>query len=361
MKRILMTFFVLLLVFTSVIQAQDKPKVFINTNSTVGIFIAVNSGFSQFANIARNLGYTVDHGLHPSIKPEYLEGIDVYILAAPPYFLQNSEKVALRQFIRAGGTLILMGWYTEYNESSFAQEFGIQFDDYAITPQKGYIAANSSIEGPNNVVSTYHKGRRAITITNASKAKPLVYLEDGTLVAAEGIGSYVGKGKFLAMNCIDSWAKQYVGGSIELEDNVNFVKNVLEYCRGSQDLAVTFVKPKGVKPEPGDNVKLVVKVKNLGTRTSEATKLSFYLTDDGLLEDAGEFVTPSEVIKRLTTINVPGITAGSVKRIVTTGKIPSWVAPGEYILMAEVDPNNTSGDSDITNNVKTAKKKLIVK
>ena len=361
MKRFMLLTFVLLLIFTAAMQAQDKPKIFINTNSTIGQFIAVNTGFAQFANIARNLGYTVDHGLHPSIKPEYLEGVDVYVLSSPTYSLLNSEKVALRQFIRGGGTVIVLAWVVNFNLSSFTEEFGIMLGAYGYVVQNGYIVTGASIDGPNEVKDTYHVARREIEITDLSKADALVKVDDGTIVGAEAKGPAVGKGKLLVFTCVDSWANKTVGGCIETNDNAMMVKNVLDYCKGKQDLAVTFVKPKGVKPEPGDDVKLVVKVKNLGSKTSSKTKLAFYITDNGLLEDPAGDTSPSEVIKRLAVISMPEIAPGKVKRIITRGKVPSWVAPGEYILLAEVDPNNSSGDSDITNNVKAAKKALIVK
>lgn len=359
MKKTFIILFLVIFICSSLSMAQDKPKIFINTNSTVGIFVAVNSGFSQFANIARNLGYTVDHGLHPSIKPEYLEGIDVYILISPPYFLQNSEKVALRQFMRAGGTLILMGWWSLYNEDSLALEYGIEFEDYQIVLTYGAPVAGSPLALPNEVNRTYHKGRRALTVTSPNKAKILAELDDGTAFAAESLSPNVGKGRFLVLNCVDVFAKQYVGGSIELEDNINFTKNLLEYCKGSQDLTVTFVKPKGKKPYPGDDITLIAKVKNLGDRTSEETKLTFYLTDDGLLDETS--ASPAEVIKKMVTITVPAIEPGITRKLAAKGKVPSFVSPGSYYLVAEVDPDGTSGDAKPENNVKVAKKKLVVK
>lgn len=42
------------------------------------------------------------------------------------------------------------------------------------------------------------------------------------------------------------------------------------------------------------------------------------------------------------------------------GKTAHWLSPSSYTLVAQVDPDGTSNDSDTSNNVKASKKVMLV-
>ena len=351
----------LILIFVSLfscgsIFAQDKPLIFINTNSFAAGVITENTGAATFHSLARGAGFRTSHGYHPQIDDETLANIDVYIWPVPQPFILDEEKAALRRFVRAGGVLIVMGWAIGGNEDSFLQEFGMQFMEFKSYNNYGYVPAASSLAGPNEIDRTFHVGYKRIRIIDKSKAKAIGYTDNGAIHTAEAIGKTIGKGKILVCNSLGMFIDENKGGVIHKADNINFIKNLLEYCKGSIDLGVIFAKPRGKNLFPGDQLTLIAKVKNFGSVASGTTKLTFYLTDDGSLDEP----SPSATISKLKTITVDPITPLKKKKLSVNAKLPSWVGPGTYYLVAEVDPEGKCNDTNVNNNILVAKKKLVV-
>lgn len=358
MKKIFCGLLLVLILFAGQITAQDKPLIFINTNSFAAGVITENTGASKFFSLARAAGFRINHGYHPTIDDETLENIDVYIWPVPMSFILDEEKAALRRCVRSGKVLIIMGWAIGGNEDSFIQEFGMQLMEFKTYNNYGYVPEESPLAGPNEIEKTFHVGYKRIQITNKTKARALGYTDSGVIHTAEAIGNTIGKGKILVCNSLGMFIDEYPwGGAITKADNINFIKNLLEYCKGSFDLAVTFARPKGKNLFPGDELTLIAKVKNLGDVNSTPTKLTFYLTDDGELE---EDAAPAAVIKKMITIDVGTVLPKKQVKLSVKGKIPSWVAPGTYYLVAQVDPAESSNDTDKSNNIKVAKKKIVI-
>ena len=68
---------------------------------------------------------------------------------------------------------------------------------------------------------------------------------------------------------------------------------------------------------------------------------------------------PGDEIKSLGTKAVQAIAPQRKIKYTRIVKIPGYIAPGEYLLVAIVDPDGTSNDINPDNNRKVSKKLLI--
>jgi hypothetical protein len=118
---------------------------------------------------------------------------------------------------------------------------------------------------------------------------------------------------------------------------------------GGFDLQLKKSKIKSRYHQAGEKVTCIAKIKNIGENTSAETVIVFYLTDDGKLS------TASTVVK-LGNKKVPAIKASKKIKIKYKVMLPLSLKDGDYFAHAIVDPENTSGDDNISNNSKSGNK-----
>lgn len=337
-------------------KATDKPLIFIDTNSWMGFLIAVNTGFATFASLARELGYEVDHGRHTEINRDLLKGVSVYILSAPMYFLLERDKLALREFIQEGGSVILLEWdYPSTGLNSFIESYDVEFLSYNNADIQASVPASSPLSGPYKCNTLRSRGRRVMQIHDNSNVITAARYSDGTPALVIPTHKHLKKGKLIISGDLRMFANSSVNGDIELADNMAFVKNLLVYLKGNYDLGVVLSKYKGKNLTSGDTITAICKIKNFGENTSDETKVSFYLTDDGSLD-----TSPAVALATLKTLKFPALDPGKRKKLSVKVKLPNWLSPGSYKLVVQVDPDGTSSDTDTSNNVKVGKKDLLI-
>ena len=339
------------------VEKAEKPLFFVNTNSSSSFFSGGNFGLTVLKELAEEAGYSFDHGLHPEINDDYLEGISVYYMPSRKDFLLDDEKAALKRYMKAGGVVIFCHYTTMTNENTFTKEFGIDYGGEILGDNYATIPNSSPLSGPYNVTKMRVGYSRKLIITDSSKAIPLVYTEAGDLIAAESVSSTLGDGKLFVLNTMRAMYDGTIAGYIDYNDNRNFNRNLFEHIKSSYDLSVIRVKPKGTNLHAGDKFTCVAKIKNIGTVASERVKIYFYITDDGTLE-AGQPPAIIKVVKKATFLPLP---PGKAKLIKLAAKIPTWIGSGNYVLVAKVDPTEKSDDADFSNNIKTGSKKLKIK
>ena len=339
-------------------ETDEKPLFFVNTNSIFEFSSGGNYGFTVLKQIVEEAGYRFDHGLHPEINEQYLEGISVYFLPIRKFFLLDEEKVALRQFIRNGGTVIFTNWSYIRNEDTFTIEYGIEYRDTSNNNNYGYVPDSSPISGPYNIAKTHPGELIHLRIQDTSEAVALAYTDAGKIYAAEAIGSKVGKGRMFVLSCMRGIHDNSVLGYVNDNDNKNFLRNLMAHISGKTDLSIIRVKPKGTRLEPGDKFTCVAKIKNIGSKESDSVKLEFYITDDGSIED--EVAAPPALIKMVKRVNFQALAPGKSRLVKVEAKIPNWLNPGSYVLVAKVDAKETGNDDNYENNIKIGKKKLKV-
>ena len=332
-----------------------EPLIFINRNSSVGEFIDINTGgFSRFAQVAREEGYRIEQGFHRRITDENLEGVAVYILPGPSFALLDEDKNALRRFLSAGGGLIVFGWHGVdlINLSSFTGEFGVEIYDYEYPPTRtATVPAGCPVSGPYPCSSLISKARTHVRILNYNNAIAIAILDNGKTFGAISTHKNLGKGKLVALGDMGMFADASIEGNIGVADNEAFVRNVLVYMQSDCDLRVTLCKAKLRRGK----VKINARVRNVGTLTSETTIVRFYLSTSNTYP-----VGPAGVTATLGKVNLPALNPGKSKKVKVKLKIPGWVTPGDYYVIAVADPDGDIRDSDTSNNYKASKKRITI-
>jgi len=143
----------------------------------------------------------------------------------------------------------------------------------------------------------------------------------------------------------------FANTSIGKEDNEAFGVNILDYLSGGCDLRVTLCKAK----LKGGKVKIIAKVRNVGTSDSESTIVRFYLSSSNIYP-----VGPAGVAATLGSVDLPALKPGKSKKVKVKLNIPGWVTPGDYYVIAVADPDGDTSDNNTDNNYKASKKKITI-
>jgi hypothetical protein len=363
-KRLIITIILVLFVCSPSVIADDKPKssadkpvIFLNTNASMSPSFTTNH--TKLAVDLRAEGYTLQEGpLHyDDITDEFLSGIDVLFLINPWTPLLEDSKAALRRFLRNGGAILIMvykmGFTDTSNLNSFTMDYGLwygydrNYDTYA------KVLATSPLSKPNNcdAIGSTEWGRVQVVIN--SKYAQVVAKEEnqfGDIFVALSTSKNLGKGRMVLIG----YDILFADPRINTYDNRAFAKNLFSYLTGGgADLKVMLSKITGKDLTAGSTAKLIGKVKNISATASESTKLSFILSDSTTYP-----VRPSANTAVLKTVTIGALNPGKRVKVKTTGKIPSWILPGDYYLIVVVDPDEETGDIDTSNNYKAGKKSV---
>lgn len=339
---------------------DDKPFIFINSASELGNIMATNSGLKRFAEIATEKGFKIDHGIQPSLANAPLNDIDVYVLIDYNIVMTSADKVALRQWIRDGGILLTGDlWGLIYNES-FIGEFGVGYGPFDYFGRHFTLPPNSPLAKPliiNDLAAAY---MRELQVTNNTRAQVILRDDDGNPMMTRSI-SYAGKGEVLVIGCPYILFNDASDPGIQHFDNDRFVKNLFTYIKNkfdenntenAPDLNLYKLKTKGGSNFlPGDKIKFVAKIKNIGNSNGKATEIAFYLSKLGSSLTAKVEITSS---------GVPAINSKKKKKIIKTVFLPNGLKPGTYEVIAVVDPDGTGNDKNSDNNTLKSKKKIII-
>lgn len=338
--------------------AVDKPFILVNTNTFWPEFHATNQGYGKFAEACRAEGFSIDHRFLVHITDNALEDVDVFILASPAFILDDDDKRALRDFMRRGGGLLVMAYPDdpdEANLNSLLRGYGIWFDRFIIGGRfEADVSATSPLSGPYKckVITSHFNGDSFYFLgIDPDSAEAVATIDDGSIVAALSHHKFLGKGRLVVAGT-DVFPWEQV---IDRLDNRAFVLNTMHYLIGSYDLSVVLSKFKGKSVIAGEKKTVIAKVKNIGTKVSDGTKIRFYLSENGTLTG------PTTSVATLKTMKLAAIDPDKSKKIKVKVKIPSNIAVGDYYLIAAVDPEGTSKDSDQSNNTKASKKSIEVR
>lgn len=340
--------------------AKKKPHVFITTNSCSSYINchATNGGYSKFAKNARESGFTIEHGQIMDITDELLESVDIFILATPPFSLDDEDKKALRRFLRRGGSLLVLTyihdeWDGFSNLDGFLVDYGITFGKFGgFHSYTANVIPDSPLSGPEPCEIIYNPYTVSFLQLDKKSAQVVARTDNGEILAAISLHKNLGKGRMVVVGADHMFYDNYIGKY----DNEAFKTNILYYLYGGCDLKMLKTKFRGKNLSPGDDVTLIARVKNIGNLESAETVVEFILSDDG------EFTArPAASVATLATVDLPPLAAGKAKKIKTKVAIPDSLEPGEYFLFAIADPEGTGNDSNPDNNIKMGKKKLIIK
>lgn len=357
-RRTTILFISVLLICSSVITNadDDKPFIFLNTASYI-YDLGINTTQATFAQIARKVGFRIEHGVQSNLHEGFLDDVDVLILFEPNFPIVGENLVALRQWIRNGGILLAFGW--NYNKlNGLMSEFGAEFGKPYSSSNNLVVPAGSPLAGPRAFKKIWNYASNPITILDNTKSEAILKYEDGKIAITRTLRN-TGKGEIIALAC--AWL---IGDYANIKDfdNAKLVENLLIYIYSiikgdtttddSLDLNLYKLKTKGGSLFlPGDDIKFVAKIKNIGTMVGEETRVAFYLQRLGS--------APSAKIE-ITSATVPAIKAKKKIKIAKKAFLPDDLAPGNYEVTAVIDPEGVTDDANTGNNSATAKKQIVV-
>ncbi len=338
--------------------SADSPFIFVNTNSPYGFIVAINRQFSSFAQIARSMGFDIDHGHLNEITDEFLEDVDILVLAAPGFALLDEDKAALRRFLQRGGGLFFMAahrnWVDLSNYDSFLGEYGITFGISEWGTVKATVPPGCTLSGPYPCYQiTNNLGlSKAYLVTDPSKTEIVAIRPNGNILGAVSTNRRpLGLGRMVVFGGIGVVSNN----ALAQYDNTNLAKNILTYLLGGSDLRTTLCKFKGRNIRPGSKVKLIAKARNDGNEASSATIVRFFLCTTNTYNDS-----PPEVVATLGSADLPSLDPGKSKKVKIKVRISTSVTPGDYYVIAVADPDDTIGDTNTSNNYKASKKQITI-
>jgi len=184
----------------------------------------------------------------PLLSQSYINGVTVfwtsYLSTSGSSELSDAERVALREWIIAGGTLIVTfeGGVDEYMKlayESFLVPFNESIDvsmsttlftsNYDTVPTSEALAAGHPLVAKVNSVYFFDGYTFAVSDSNSNNATVLFERGSGPANASIAVvetGSLVGYGKLLITGDWNVWWDDYIG----VEDNTQFVENVINWA-----------------------------------------------------------------------------------------------------------------------------------
>lgn len=344
--------------------AAAKPMIFINTNLGSGssYWVEINGTYNAFAELAKESGYNIDQGYLTTIKDPRLANVDVLVLSMPGLKLLDDDKTTLRKFISDGGSLFLLvdlpsyyPWVDLTNLESFTKDYGISFGDSSEFEDIADVVKGTALSKPEKAEKLSSPYGRVHLLIDSARAEAAAKFDNGKiLVAYSTYTKLLGKGKLVVIGDSRMLANEPFVRELNRQDNKAFVKNILLYFAAGYDLSVAKVKVKPGNVAAGEKVKVQAVIRNVGDSESEATKLSFLLSS----ASDSDLSPPADPIV-LKTVSIKPLASGKKIKVKMKLLIPDSVEPSEYYLIALVDPDGTSSDSN-TNNNKKASKKIIV-
>jgi unsaturated rhamnogalacturonyl hydrolase len=183
-----------------------------------------NSGFSKLGDLFKNQGFSLS-SLSAAPKPADLGKASVYIIADPdietenphPHFISPNDVKVIKDWVAAGGVLVLMGndkgnaEFRHFNQLSEA--FGIHFNEDCVNHVIGEERTPGTIHTPENdpifksPLQLYMKDVASLRLT--APARPAI-VNNGAVIAAT---ARVGKGIVFAVG--DPWIyNEYIDNHI---------------------------------------------------------------------------------------------------------------------------------------------------
>ncbi|KAF5079751.1 DUF4350 domain-containing protein [Methanobacterium aggregans] len=183
--------------------AAQNPKVLFDETGPYGKYYTIYSvgpyGASSFAALLQKDGMEVSRLTDPPVTSEKLKGYDVLVVMAPERNYTDSEITAIKDFVKNGGGLLLLGdnWGIEDGDENYAfnglaQSFGVSYaDNLVVEDTQHYI-----------LFSDYVKVVDVKSSPVTANVSEFYYLK----------GTYLkntGSSDVLASSDADSWADSY--------------------------------------------------------------------------------------------------------------------------------------------------------
>ncbi len=323
----------------------------------------MEDGYARFAELARRLGFAVEGRRLWKFTGGVLGDADILILPLQSFVLSDGDIGALRQFVRNGGGVFVLGYcedmfmaneHTLESLGRFISSYGIKFASPSVNDAIASVDKDSPLSGPHPATEVCSPDMRELLGIDESKADAVAAFGDGGIHTAFSVHKgALGLGRLVV--CGDASLASTTGAPpvIEMADNTNFLKNILLYLKGGADLGISMVKFRGKSATPGASVVVISRVKNFGNLSSGKGKVSVLLVSN---DDS----QPSFELDPLKTVKIKPLAPGKSKRFRVTVSIPPGVEAGEYLVLVKVESKGEAGDTDTANNSMASRKSLTI-
>jgi hypothetical protein len=309
-----------------------------------------NSPFCDLAEELINLGAEVKD-LKPGweYSDDMLEGVDLVIIVLRYLTMYAWEQEALVRYVQNGGGLLILCKYGEtlYACNPVLTNFGVTVSNQIIKTREINVFIHPATTEQIPVHRCELVEPRKIFLSASAKA-----IAGNTPKGNSGemdncvfaIGGNSGKGRMIAGSCTNQWlSRMYVCGPNKWgkADNTKLLHNVLMYLAGYSDLKAQKIRVRR-RIVFGKNIKLRCVVRNLEVNNSKAIPLGFYLSDNDTLDDKDRFLGEAEV---------PEIKGNGKAKVKISQAIPDTIDPGNYYILAVIDPEGIGKEFNSENNV----------
>jgi hypothetical protein len=354
-----------LLIVSSVSHPAEKVKVLI-ADSEIGNGLFDSHGYyAKFAALAGSNGFAVEGRMVTCFTAEALTGVDILVLPIQARSLADGEIIALQNFIKSGGGILILGYHEDFFRPDGADlaslgrltaTYGIGFGESSIsmTAAKAVVVDNSPLSGPKAAGELYSpSGRVKLTVVKGRAVEVAVLESGGILVALSTDKKALGKGRLVVCGDASMPSTEGSPAPIDTADNAAFFMNTLTYLAGGPDLGISRVKFTGDSVDAGDDLTVITSVKNTGNRGSGAAVLTIMLV-------GADGESPTAAMTPLKTSKVKPLPPGTARKYKLKVVIPTGVDPGEYLLFVKVETKNGGADADVSNNSMASRKSLKV-
>ena len=330
------------------------PRIAILSNTLYSENHSVDGQLGSLAASLRAEGYDVANCWLDSFNDRALEGIDVFVIALPAFPLDQDDREALGRYLEAGGGLLIVVYPNEIYLDPievFLKTYGISYAEHARDGLDAKVNQKSVLASPRECeLIGGSEGRVYFSLEPDISAA--VASSAAGAISAIATGENIGDGRMVTLGSdlllIDS--------NIAKLDNLPFILNAVDYLcgAGACDLAVLNVAFRGKSAAPGDELKVVARLKNLGPVASAETKIRFMLCEE-MPEGS-----PPKAVKKYKPTALERIEPGKKWKVKAELTIPASIEPGEYYIVAVADPKAKSDDPFRSNNTGASKKKLVI-
>ena len=341
----------------------EKIKVLIANSDICSDLYTAEGGYAKFAELALQLGFAVEGRRLSKFTDGVLGDADILILPLQSFVLSDGDIGALRQFVRNGGGVFVLGYcedmfmaneHTLESLGRFISDYGVQFAASSSNDAMASVDKDSPLSSPHPAAEVRSPYLRELLGIDESKADAAAVFQDGGIHTAFSVHKgALGLGRLVVCGDANLATTDGPQPVIGMADNTNFLKNILIYLKGGADLGISMVKFRGKSATPGARVVVISRVKNFGNLSSGKGKVSVLLV-------SADDSQPSFELDPLKTVKIKPLAPGKSKKCKITVSIPLEVEEGEYLVLVKVEPKGNGGDTDPANNSMAGRKSLTI-
>ena len=291
-------------------------------------------------------------------RDEMLENIDLVIICTRSIALGPIEQEALVRYVRNGGSLLVINKYYEPITMLYPVliNFGIEMKITPFSADHLNVFSHPATTDRRPVSMCKVQDPHEIICSNRAR-KIAGYTPSASPAAIErcvvALGGRSGRGRIIAVGNSTMWLSRYGFCGYPLwgeEDNTDLFRNTIEYLLGATDLQLKKFVAKSTLPT-GKSKAYKARIKNLEYCYNSESVVAICLSKDK------EYQAGKDT--ELGRMTIPEIKGKRSKLLKETFEVPADNNPGDFYVLAIINPDTDPLEINTDNNLKY--KKVTVK